>query len=216
MQPGSQPYRPPPAQRAPPGGRQLRPAVAVLVGLDAEERVGELGVGVHEARPEPGHDHRIGEHAGHHVPAVPDELDDPGVGKRVGQRFRAVDKVRARVPERLQAPQVHARPDRVGGEAGRSPAVARALQAATRGDPPALRERVPDDRSGGLRPALVHGRPPGERVHGAQHAGLPDRQVKTRGGLQGAADKVRARLRRADHENGLMHTAGVDDEDVPC
>ncbi len=83
-----------------------------------------------------------------------------------------------------------------------------------RADLPALRERIPDHGGGGLRPALVHGRSPGEGVHDAQHAGLADRDVETRGGLQGAADQVCSRVRRADHEDRLVHAARVDDENV--
>ena len=192
VQPGGQAHGPAPAQRAPGGRGQPGPHIAILGGFDAEEGVGEFGVHVHEARPVPGHHHGVGEHAGHHVPAVPDDLDDPGIGKRVGERLRGIDQIRARVPERLQASQVHARPDGVGGQARGGPALAGAFQAAARGDLPALREGIPDHRGGGLRPALVHGRPPGEGVHGAQHARLPDRDVKARGCLQGAADQVRA------------------------
>jgi hypothetical protein len=51
-----------------------------------------------------------------------------------------------------------------------------------RGDLPALREGIPDNGGGRLRAALVHGRPPGEGIDGAQHAGLPDRDVKAGGG----------------------------------
>ena len=215
MQPGGQPHGPAPAQRAPAGRGQPGPQVAVLVGFDAEERVGELGIHVHEAGPVPGHHHRVGQHAGHHVPAVPDHLDDPGVGERVGEGLCGVDEVRARVTERLKAPELHAGPDRVGGQAGGGTAFARAFQAAARGDLPALREGIPDDAGGGLRPALVHGRPPGEGVNRAQDAGLAHREVNARGRLQGAADQVRARVRRADHEDRPVHAAGVNDKNVP-
>ena len=214
MQPRGQAHGPAPAQPAPAGRGQPGPHLAVLVGFHAEERVGELGIDVHEARPEPGHHHGIGEHAGHHVPAVPDDLDDPRIGKRIGERLRAIDKVRARIPKRFQPAQVDARPDGVGGKPARDPAVTRALQAAMRADLPSLRERVPDDGGGRLRPALVDGRPPGERVDGTQHRGLPYRHVKARGGFQGAADKGRSRLRCADYEDRLVDAAGVDDENV--
>jgi hypothetical protein len=48
----------------------------------------------------------------------------------------------------------------------------------------------------------------------AQHARPPDRDVKARGRLQGAADQVRARVRRAGHEDRLVHTAGINDENM--
>jgi hypothetical protein len=38
--------------------------------------------------------------------------------------------------------------------------------------------------------------------------------VKARGRLQGAADQVRARVRRADHEDRLVRTAGINDENM--
>jgi ATP-binding cassette subfamily B protein len=213
-QPGRQPDRPPPAHRALARGGQAGPAEPVRLVLHAVERVRELAVDVRHARPEPGHRHRVAQHGRHRVPAVPDHLHDQRVGERADQGLRAVGEVRAGVAVPLKAPLLDARPDLAAAQAGGRPALHGALQAARRVHLPALGEGVAHHRGGRLAAAAVQRRAAGERVDRLQHAVLPDRDVEARGNLQRPADRLRAGMRSADHEDRPGDLAGVDDEDV--
>src|SRR5215470_10883636 len=96
-QPGHLADRAAPVQRAPGGQREPRPGGQVGRGLQAEERVGQVALDVGQARPEHRDQRGVAEHAGDHVPAVPDDLHDPGVAERLDQALRAVHQVRAGV-----------------------------------------------------------------------------------------------------------------------
>src|SRR5690349_7144924 len=96
-QPGHLADRAAPVQRAPGGQRELRPGRQVGRGLQAEERVGQVALDVGQAGPEHRDQRGVAEHAGDHVPAVPDDLHDPGVAERLDQALRAVHQVRAGV-----------------------------------------------------------------------------------------------------------------------
>ena len=148
------------------------------------------------------------------VPAVPHHLDDQRVGERRDQGLGAVGQVGGRVAEPGQAAQLGARPDLRLAQPGRRAALRRALQAARRADLPALRERVPHHRGGGVAAPAVQRRPPGEPVDRLQHGLLPDGHVEPGGDLERPADLLRAGVRRADHEDRRGHVAGVDDEDM--
>ena len=141
------------------------------------------------------------EHRRHGVPAVPHHLDDQRVGERRHQRLRAVGQVGCRVAVPGQPAQLGARPDLRLPQPCRRPALRRALQAARRPDLPALRERVPHHRGGGVAPPAVQRRPPGEPVDRLQHGLLPDGDVEPGGDLERTPDVRRAGVRRADHED---------------
>ena len=118
----------------------------------------------------------IAEHAGDHVPAVPDDLHDPGVGERLDQALRAVHQVRAGVAVAEDVPLGDA--GARAGDPARTAAGRRAAQAAVRGDLPGLGERVPQHGGRGLALAALDGRAARERVHHAGHRGLADRHVE--------------------------------------
>ena len=171
-------HRAAPAHRALGGHGQPRPGGPVGLGLQAQQRVRELGVDVHEARPEPGEHGRVGQHPGHRIPAVPDDLQDPRVRERVEQRLGAVHQVRAGVPVADDPLLAHARPDAV--QAASLTALLGAAQAAVGGDLPGLGERVPQHGRRGLGLAPGDRRPPGEGLHHRDDPALAQREVEAR------------------------------------
>jgi hypothetical protein len=71
----------------------------VLGRIDAEERVGKLGVLAQHVWLEPGHRCGVGQHVGDDVTPVPDHLHEPGVRERLEQHGSAVEQVGAGVAE---------------------------------------------------------------------------------------------------------------------
>ncbi len=155
---------------------------------------------------------RVAQHRRDHVPAVPDELHDAGVGEGVDHRVGAVHQVRGSVAVAVDVALPHAAPGPV--DPARLPAVGRAVQAAVRGDLPGLGERVPQHGGRRLVPAALDRGAAGERVDHAEHAALADRHMKSGRLLQRPGHEVRARVRGADDEHGLADLAAVDDQDV--
>src|SRR5690606_6581752 len=205
-----QPHRAAPAQRALAGHRHGLPPVAVLVAVDAEERVGELGVLRQHDGLEPGQAGRVAEQVGGLVPAVADELHDPRVGEGAQQHRRRVEQVGAGVAEPRHLAGRHARAG--AGHAARLAADVRAEPARAVEHLPRLGERV------AYHPHRARGaadrRPPGEGVDHVGHAGAAGRQVEPRRPFEGAGHQVRARVRGADQEHRPADLDAVDHEDV--